>query len=123
MGDGLLGKCKDCTKLDVRIDRVTNPRVRERERARANLPQRVASREVTTRRWQALHPEWRKAQYAAGNAQRDGKLIAPVLCEGCGLPARLQKHHHDYSRPLLVMWLCKPCHAIADKLRRLLEAS
>lgn len=51
-------------------------------------------------------------------------LEAPEFCEGCGLKsARLEKHHPDYSKPLLVVWLCKRCHAIADKIRRRLEAS
>jgi hypothetical protein len=50
-------------------------------------------------------------------------MDAPELCEGCNKPVRLEKHHPDYSKPLLVVWLCKPCHAIADKIRRRLEAS
>ncbi len=124
MGDGLLGKCKGCTKLDMRIDRATKPRVREYDRKRAHLPHRVALRARVTAEWDAKYPDRSKAQTMAGNAVRDGKLIKPLLCEACGLPVkRLDKHHPDYSRPLLVMWLCKPCHALADKIRRLLEAS
>lgn len=54
-------------------------------------------------------------------ANCNSKLQAPELCEGCGQPRKLEKHHPDYSRPLLVAWLCKPCHVIADKMRRLTE--
>ena len=86
------------------------------------LHHRVALRERVAREWTAKHPEGRKAQYAANNALRDGKLARQTICEGCGLPKRLEKHHPDYSKPLLVVWLCKPCHAIADKIRRKLEA-
>lgn len=50
-------------------------------------------------------------------------MEAPECCEGCGLKKKLEKHHPDYAKPLLVVWLCKPCHAIADKIRRRLEAS
>lgn len=39
--------------------------------------------------------------------QRRGKL-APGPCERCGDPA--EKHHDDYSQPLQVRWLCRPCH-------------
>ncbi len=37
-----------------------------------------------------------------------GKLI-PQACEECGLD-KVEMHHDDYHKPLLVRWLCKPCH-------------
>lgn len=119
MGDGLLGKCKDCTKQDMRVDRVTKPRVRAYDRERAKLPHRIAQSVRVTREWRRKHPERQKAHNAADRAE----LTAPECCEGCGLKRRLEKHHHDYSKPLLVVWLCKPCHAIADKIRRRLESA
>ena len=123
MADGLLGKCKACTKADMRVDRTTKPRVREYDRQRAAQPHRAALRGRVTKEWRAKHPERAKAQQVAGNAVRDGKLVKPDYCEGCGLPARIEKHHPDYSKPLLVMWLCKVCHAIADKVRRKMESA
>ena len=123
MADGHLGKCKDCTKLDMRIDRQTKPRVREYDRQRASLPHRVALRTRVAQEWDRRYPDRAKAHTVASNAVRDGKLTKPHLCEGCGLPKRLEKHHPDYSQPLLVVWLCKPCHAIADKIRRRLESA
>lgn len=123
MADGHLGKCKDCTKLDMRIDRQTKPRVREYDRQRTGLPQRKALRGRITAEWRTKHPDRALAHEAAKNAVRDGKLTSPGLCQGCGLPKRLEKHHPDYSKPLLVVWLCKPCHALADKIRRAVEAA
>lgn len=124
MADGRLGKCKDCTKLDMRIDRVTKPRVRAYDRARSSEPHRVALRKKIADRWRQEHPERAKAQQHASNAVRDGRLPREDKCQVCGLPAdRIEKHHPDYSRPLLVMWLCKPCHVIADKIRRLMETA
>ena len=122
MGDGHLGKCKDCTKYDMKVDRQTKPRVREYDRQRSSLPHRKALRERIAAEWAEKYPERRKAQQAAGNALRDGKLKRPDACEWCKQDKRLQKHHHDYSRPLDVMWLCKPCHALADKARRQIES-
>lgn len=119
MGDGHLGKCKTCTKLDMRIDRATKPRVREYDRARAKLPHRKAQAVRITRAWRQKHKDGDRAHRLANRAG----LTAPAVCEGCGLPKRMEKHHPDYSKPLLVVWLCKPCHAIADKIRRRLEAS
>lgn len=123
MADGRLGKCKDCTKLDMRIDRQTNPRVRAYDRERSNLPHRKALRQRVVEAWSLEHPERRKAIHTANNAVRDGKLKRETSCQGCGLPKRLEKHHPDYSKPLLVVWLCKTCHAIADKIRRATEAA
>lgn len=40
--------------------------------------------------------------------QRRGKL-APKPCERCG-DLFAEKHHDDYSKPLEVHWLCRPCH-------------
>lgn len=39
--------------------------------------------------------------------QRRGKL-KPKPCEVCSKPA--QKHHDDYTKPLVVRWLCRECH-------------
>lgn len=122
MTDGRLGKCKDCTKLDMRNDRHTKPRVRKYDRERAALPHRVVLRQRVTREWVRKHPEWVTAQRRAQRAMKKGLIIKPSLCEGCGLEHALQKHHPDYSKPLAVVWLCKPCHALADKIRRRLEA-
>jgi hypothetical protein len=123
MADGHLGKCKACAKLDVKTHRATHESVREYDRKRAALPHRICLRTRITRDWRQTFRERARAQVIAGRAETEGVLKAPELCEGCGLKKRVEKHHPDYSRPLLVVWLCKPCHAIADKIRRRLEAS
>lgn len=113
-------KCKDCTKAAVRAHRLANlDAVRAYDRTRATLPHRIANAVRVTRAWRRKH----KDRQAAHNKANRTELEAPEACEGCGLKRRLEKHHHDYSRPLLVVWLCKPCHVIADKIRRRLEAS
>jgi hypothetical protein len=110
MGDGHLGKCKDCARLDMRVDRITKPRVREYDRERSKA-------------WDKRFPQRATAHNRAAAAVKSGKIAKPAFCEGCGLPKRLEKHHPDYSKPLLVVWFCKPCHAIADKIRRRLESA
>lgn len=119
MADGHLGKCKDYAKLDMRNDRAVKPRVREYDRARASLPHRKEQSVRANRAWRAANPDRQRAHNAAARAN----LATPDCCECCGLRKRLEKHHHDYSKPLLVIWVCKSCHVIADKLRRRLEAS
>lgn len=124
MADGHLSKCRDCTRADVKARRLIKlDAIREYDRQRAALPHRVALRERVSREWEAANPEWAHAQTIANNAVRDGKLQRAQECEGCGRDdVRIEKHHPDYSKPLLVVWLCKPCHAIADKIRRRQEA-
>lgn len=55
------------------------------------------------------------AKLAYQTAIRRGELIPDEVCERCGgVPClgmkRLDGHHDDYSRPLDVRWLCRPCH-------------
>jgi hypothetical protein len=125
MGDGRLSKCATCTRADVAARRELKlETIRQYDRDRAALPHRIALRKHVSEEWAKKFPERKKAQQAANNALRDGRMGAVDFCEGCGSTSRrCEKHHPDYSRPLLVVWLCKPCHAIADKIRRRLEAS
>lgn len=119
MRDGYLGKCKHCTKYDMQVDRQTKSRVREYDRQRSSLPHRIALRTRITREWRRKYRDRARAQQMAEHHLRD----VPETCEGCGLKKPVERHHPDYSKPLLVVWLCKPCHAIADKIRRRLETA
>ena len=66
---------------------------------------------ANAKRWNERHPEGYRAHNAANNAIRDGKIERKWNCEKCGSPEYLHKHHHDYSKPLYVTWLCARCHA------------
>lgn len=125
MADGHLSKCADCTRKDVAEARRNKiEAVREYDRQRSGQPHRKALRERVSAQWKRDNPERARAVQAANNAVRNRQIERPDVCEGCGGTDRpVQKHHPDYSKPLLVVWFCKPCHAIADKIRRRLEAS
>jgi hypothetical protein len=92
--------------------------IREYDRKRALLPHRIENSTRVTRNWRRKHRDRMKAHNAANRAH----ATAPSECEGCGRRVRIEKHHPDYSDPLFYVWLCKPCHVIADKIRRKAEA-
>lgn len=79
---------------------------RQREYTRANPD--VALRKVLA--WQKRHPEKLKAQSALTVALRSGRLVKPEICPKCGGSGRIEGHHPDYSKPLDVEFLCRPCH-------------
>ncbi len=105
MADGYLGKCKECTKKDVRVHRRDNESVREYDRRRAKFPHR----KVNSAKWRRENPAKYSAQTAVGNAVRDGRL-KKMPCDICG-DLKVHAHHDDYSKPLDVRWLCPLHHA------------
>lgn len=119
MADGHLNKCKDCARKDVRQHRIKHPeKHREYDRRRAQEPHRVALRQREYEREWENHPDRMRARSAVSNAVRDGKL--PKLpCAFCGEADNLEAHHHDYSKPLDVTWLCRPCHRRFHALERM----
>jgi hypothetical protein len=108
MTDGLLGKCKECTKSDVANNRDKNlDRIRAYDRKRGG---RITLEYL--KGYRESNPEKYRAHCAANNAVRDGKLHAPETCEGpgCNSTGPFHKHHEDYSKPLEVDWYCPACH-------------
>lgn len=119
MADGHLNKCKDCTCKDVRQHRLINPeKVRAYDNARASLPHRRAMRQAYAERYEVQSPEKRAAHHAVSRAIRDGKLEKRP-CAFCSSAEAVEAHHHDYSKPLDVTWLCKPCHRRFHALERM----
>lgn len=46
-------------------------------------------------------------------ALKAGNLVKPSTCAWCGKAAKkIDGHHPDYARPLMVVWLCASCHKI-----------
>jgi hypothetical protein len=60
------------------------------------------------------HLEKGRARSALTSAVHAGRITKPSHCERCGDrvsdPTDLHGHHHDYSKPLEVEWLCRGCH-------------
>lgn len=58
--------------------------------------------------WLARNPQRRRVKDATAYAIETGKLVK-LPCEVCG-ESKVEAHHPDYSRPLMVVWLCKQHH-------------
>jgi hypothetical protein len=117
MADGHLGKCKECTRRDVKERAQNNPDImRKYEALRATRPERKRNQRRYALAHVARYPQKRKARVIVGNAIRDGRLIRKP-CEVCGLE-KSEAHHADYSKPLEVRWLCLIHHREADNKER-----
>lgn len=114
MGDGHLGKCKECTKADANKHRLENlEKIRAYDRMRASQPHRVAKKVEVTEAYRKQFPQRVRANQAVSYAIRTGRLKKHP-CMVCGEKALA--HHPDYSRPLDVVWLCQPHHKQAHAL-------
>lgn len=55
----------------------------------------------------------RSARSKVSNEIRSGRLQR-LPCEKC-LATPADAHHHDYSKPLEIVWLCRRCHFAEDR--------
>jgi hypothetical protein len=110
MADGTLNACKACVRARMKYQRLTDPKVQERDRERYRQQPDVRARiRAGADRWNAEHPLAYRAHYAVSNAIRDGRLFKQP-CTICGGVENIHAHHRDYSKPLDVVWLCVKCH-------------
>lgn len=130
MADGRLNKCKACTRKDAtatrsarlsyyqdydrRRGRTEERKAVNRERARRRLKADPGWATMTTRNEREKHPDKYRARTKLSNAIRDGKVVRQP-CEVCG-DLKAHGHHHDYSKPLDVKWLCPKHHGEAHRL-------
>lgn len=122
MADGHLNKCIECVKEAVaaRIEiKKQDPKWMKAERRRCRLKQAkyrqqgIAAKTSNERKhaWRKRHRQKARAHGKAATAQRKGLIQKPDACQKCethGL--KLVKHHPDYTKPLVVVWVCEPCH-------------
>lgn len=125
---GVTCRCKDCHRRKVRENRAKNVeyyRAYDRMRLQRDAHRRAAAKAymLTDRgkevgkkaraRFVAMSPEKRAAHVILNNAVRDRRVFKPKQCSRCLAhpPSRqLHGHHHDYTKPLDVEWICTVCH-------------
>lgn len=89
---------------------------RQKERDRKKDYYKRNIKEETKRREEYCkgYPERRRASWLSNRI----KMPAGQLCVRCNKEFATQRHHKNYSKPLKIMFVCKPCHHQLDKLRR-----
>lgn len=125
--DGLRGSCIDCEKVKMRqrylankdsykkaaekyrrsekgkrVHKEANSRFRRTEKGKLSV---TKSRNTFRSRF----PEKHAAHITLNNAVAAGK-IQKLPCSVCGSNSKVEAHHHDYSKPLDVDWLCQEHH-------------
>jgi hypothetical protein len=107
LAPGPYSHCKDCKN---------RKRAEQRRTARAEGRSRtVKSSQQANARWAAKNPDRvlliAHANSTLRNAIKRGRVIKRDECQSCGATqVAIEAAHRDYSRPLDVRWLCRPCH-------------
>ena len=110
MGDGLLGKCKECAKIDTKINRRNHMEFyREYDKTRAKQFHRKKLKAKITKNRRKIVDGYQAAHNAVIRAIKNGVLVKQP-CQMCGSKSFIHAHHDDYSKPLEVMWLCAEHH-------------
>lgn len=110
MGDGYIGKCKECNKIDVQENYAKRrEQYSDYDAMRYQTPHRKQHALRQQKKARDADPQKASTRRKTAWALRTGKLIRQP-CEKCGTTIKVQAHHEDYSKPLDVMWLCFQHH-------------
>lgn len=91
--------------------RAANPELREEyNRYHREYNTKTGASTMNTMITRQRHPEKHAARVALAEAIRKGRLVRPEACSICFAPCKPDAHHEDYSKPLDVIWVCRPCH-------------
>ena len=139
---GRTGECKECRKSRSKLWGQEN---KEKKSEMNKLWYRSVDRKAYNEKWRKNNPEYFKIYYKQNteirlacnkrfwdnhperkkffgqyqNAIKNGVLIRPKNCTLCGNTGKIHGHHHDYSKPLNVVWMCSDCHHYVHKKVRI----
>lgn len=118
--DGLQDRCRKCFSEYNKARYASDPERFKRD-ARRYREDNVEGVYATRLRMCEKNPTHKNANEAVSLALQLGVIANPGVCYGCGCDSsehRIEAHHHDYSKPLEIVWLCTPCHRRMDAQRR-----
>jgi hypothetical protein len=110
--------CKTCSREHVRRYRAEHPgyAADASRKWSEKYPGRASEQ---TFRWRAANTERvriaKRAQARIKYEIATGKMLRGSVCEQCcATDCAIEAAHVDYSKPLEVLWLCRPCHRRFD---------
>ncbi len=107
---GLQSRCKQCMREKVKAwEAKAYPNKPKRPR-NPQAPHIRASKRDYQRAYRAKDPTKYKTHKTLSVKRRRRVFVSLKPCEICGKSKRLDAHHPDYSKPLLIVWLCHKCH-------------
>lgn len=115
-------ECKECSRLKLKAQRASDEyRASRRQYQSANRdnPTARARERRHVDRYRKSYPHKGRAQWALNRALAAGTITRPTTRQRCnavdprGKDGRtlIHGHHHDYTKPLDVEWLCTLCHS------------
>jgi len=110
MFSGEISWCKDCVrKYNKKYYRLNRGRMDKyhSEWVKKHRERWLEIKRIGARKYVRLHPEIIMAHRKARHFR---KKLLKGRCEICDSKNRLELHHPDYSKPLLVITLCATCH-------------
>lgn len=126
--DGYQSKCKACHKQEMKLlNRTPKRRAYNKKyydqykksgyfQIYAQKPE-VKKRKAESMRIYSQDPRLRVrflARWYARKMTENGTIIQQP-CAFCGNP-QSERHHPDYTQPLLIVWLCEKCHRELHKI-------
>lgn len=110
--DKLSTYCKDCTKIKVRANReLRKDYYRAYDRLRGSRNTSGSYNTESKKEWRLRNADKVRAQGQCIRAVKAGKIVRPTTCSVCGKVCTPHGHHHDYTKPLDVLWVCSKCHS------------
>ena len=95
-----------CDKCPPDVADIRRRMAEQSRRSRQKNP----STKLSAKAWKSRNPEKRMAHNILNRQVRIGAIVQPAACTQCGASEKLDAHHEDYSKPLDVIWACRPCH-------------
>lgn len=83
----------------------------DRSRRYRNTPQGILATNRAVYKSIKKYPERQAARIILNVEVNKGNVIKPKKCSKCGTRCKPEAHHHDYTKPLEVTWLCRSCHS------------
>lgn len=115
--DGRSCRCRKCNYISQKRYEQSPKGKEARKRSNSTKSHSIIHR-ASKERYNILYPERKRAWTEIERSLHSGK-IERGSCVVCGATGNIHGHHHDYGKPLDVLWLCPPHHRGLHKLERL----